>query len=62
MRVQVDQDLCIGCGLCIDTCPQVFTWNEEGKATANRNPVPPTEEDGCREAMEGCPTQAIAET
>ncbi|NLG84779.1 MAG: ferredoxin [Firmicutes bacterium] len=61
MRVKVDQDLCIGCGLCIDTCPAVFTWNEAEKATASQDPVPPEEEDPCREAMEGCPTQAITE-
>ena len=34
MKVVVDPDLCIECGACIDTCPEVFDWNDEGKAEA----------------------------
>lgn len=58
----VDQDLCISCGLCIDTCPDVFDWNDDGKADVRVNPVPEEHEDAANEAMEGCPTDAIQET
>lgn len=34
MRAFVDQDMCIGCGLCEGTCPEVFRMNDEGKAEA----------------------------
>jgi len=61
MRVKVDQDLCIGCGLCVSSCPDLFVWNEAEKATVSKDPVPYDREECCREAMEGCPTQAIAE-
>ena len=30
MKLTVDQDLCIACGACIDICPEVFDWNDEG--------------------------------
>ncbi len=35
MRVEVDQELCISCGACIDICPDVFEWNEDDKAGIN---------------------------
>jgi len=59
MRVHVDQDLCISCGTCIDTCPEVFDWNEEEKAQAVVDEVPPDVEEQAREAAESCPTNAI---
>ncbi len=31
-KVHVDEDLCIGCGLCADTCPDVFELGDDGKA------------------------------
>ena len=34
MRAFVDQDLCIGCGMCNAACPEVFELNDEGKAEA----------------------------
>lgn len=61
MRVKVDQDLCISCGLCVNSCPEVFAWNEAEKATATKDPIPADQEDCCRDAIDGCPTQAIAE-
>lgn len=60
VEVQVDQDLCIACGLCVNNCPSVFDWNKDEKADAFKNPVPQETEDCCREAIDGCPTQAIS--
>ena len=34
MRAYVDQDACIGCGLCAGTAPDVFQMNDAGKAEA----------------------------
>ena len=31
MKVFVDQDLCISCGLCISICEDVFSWNEDDR-------------------------------
>lgn len=61
MKVYVDQDLCIACGFCIDTCPAVFDWNDDGKSEAIVDTVPDGEENACRDAVEGCPTEAIKE-
>ena len=40
MRVEVDQDLCISCGLCISICEEVFSWNDDEKAQAIPDYVP----------------------
>lgn len=61
MKVYVDQDLCIGCGLCISTCEEVFSWNDDDKAQAIDSEVPAEFEEDTREAMESCPTEAIKE-
>jgi ferredoxin len=29
MKAVVDKDLCTGCGLCEDTCPEVFEMKDE---------------------------------
>ncbi len=59
MPVKVDQELCISCGACIDTCPEVFDWNEDDKAHNIVDEVPADMDDQAREAAESCPTNAI---
>lgn len=61
MRVEVDQELCISCGACIDTCPEVFSWNDDEKARSIPEDVPSELEEQAHEAVEGCPTSAIQE-
>ena len=59
MRASVDKDLCASCGVCVDTCPEVFELDEDEKAQPKVDIVPPEAEEACREAAEGCPTEAI---
>lgn len=60
MHAEVDQDLCISCGACIDTCPDVFNWNEDEKAHSVVDEVPGDMEELTSEAADGCPTEAIS--
>jgi ferredoxin len=60
MKAIVDPDLCIGCGLCEDTCPEVFRMNDDGIAyVIDPDPAPETYGDieGC---VELCPVEAIS--
>ena len=59
MRVIVDAETCIGCGLCEETCPEVFEMTDDDLATAKTGDVPAEFEDACREAAEQCPVEAI---
>lgn len=59
MKVYVDQDLCISCGLCISICDDVFSWNDDDKAQAIDEEIPEELTDDVEEAVESCPTEAI---
>lgn len=51
-------DNCIGCGLCANTCPAVFSMND-GMAVAAPGAVDPAVEASALEARDGCPVNAI---
>jgi ferredoxin len=58
MQASVDPDLCTGCGLCVDTCPQVFEMND-ALAKVIVAEIPEDAGDACREAADNCPVEAI---
>jgi len=59
MKAKVNPDLCNGTGICEQTCPEVFEL-KEGVSTVKVEEVPSDAEQNCREAAEGCPTEAIS--
>jgi len=57
MTVKVDKELCIGCGVCVQTCPEVFEFDDDGKAEViNKNGC---DECDCEDVADSCPTDAI---
>lgn len=62
MRAVVDRELCIGCGLCADTCPEVFTMMDDGLAFPIGESVAHEQYDCVQEAAEICPVEAISTT
>ena len=51
---------CIDCDLCRETAPENFTRNDDGGYSyVKKQPENPDEEAQCKEAMEGCPVEAI---
>ena len=57
MNAKVNSN-CIGCGLCANLCPAVFTMTDEGVAAA-RDEIFPDQEGQVQEAAESCPVDAI---
>ena len=60
MKAFVDQDSCIGCGMCCGVCPEVFRMNDDGKAEACGD-VTAANRGAVQEAIGGCPMEAISE-
>ncbi len=50
---------CIGCGLCVTFCPEVFEINYTGKAVAAPVEVDSYLETKALDAKERCPANAI---
>ncbi|MFA7088010.1 MAG: ferredoxin [Patescibacteria group bacterium] len=54
--IKVDQSKCVGCGMCVASCPEIFRMNADGKAEAIKK-----ESNSCSvEAAANCPVGAIS--
>jgi len=60
LRVRVNQDLCIGAGLCVLSSAEVFDQREEDGVVVLLTDAPPTRlYDAIRGAARKCPALAI---
>ncbi|HXE95092.1 MAG TPA: ferredoxin [Dongiaceae bacterium] len=57
-EVFVDQDMCIGCELCVDNLPDVFHMSSNGKAECF-DPNGATEMEIQLQAIDVCPVTCI---
>lgn len=52
----VDEELCIGCGVCAEICPDVFEiWDEKSHVAGSQGCA----NCDCEEAEASCPVDAI---
>jgi len=59
VKVNLNQEECIGCGVCAQICPEVFELNEDaGKARVIR----PEGAECAQEAADSCPVSCIEVT
>ena len=54
----IDQDECISCGACVDSCPDVFRMNDDNIAEVF-NPTGASEEE-IQDAIDSCPVSCIS--
>ena len=59
MKAIVDDKLCIGCCLCSEICPDVFSMSGD-LAIVLKDPIPAPFEAACQDAKEQCPASAIS--
>jgi len=58
MKASVNADTCIGCGLCVSTCSEVYKMDGD-KAIIYVNDIPKAAEATCKQAADECPVTAI---
>lgn len=58
MKVSIDREGCISCGLCESICPDVFRMADDGLAEVYAEPTADNEES-VQEAADSCPSSVI---
>lgn len=56
IKLKVDKDLCVGCGLCVGSYAEVFAFDDENKAEV----IGELDEATAEEAIASCPAGAIS--
>ncbi|MCK5466768.1 ferredoxin [Candidatus Parcubacteria bacterium] len=56
-KIIIDQELCIGCGVCVSLCSEVFEMQDDGKAKVINNNG--CEDCDCEDVTNNCPVGAI---
>jgi ferredoxin len=59
MKVAVNKDKCLACGVCETAAPDVFRLGDESYAIVLLEDVPANLEDAVKQAIDDCPEQAI---
>ena len=59
MKTVVNKFSCRGCGKCIYMLPDIFEWNNFGKARSISEDVPLSQLASCRLTASLCPVNAI---
>ena len=59
LKASVDKNTCIGCGICIDICPNIFEFDPQGLSEATVALIEPSLGNCVKNAADACPTHAI---
>lgn len=60
MKCKVDRDKCTGLGICESLAPAYFEVDDDGDLVQLKEDVSPEDLQSVREAIDGCPTEALS--
>ena len=60
LKIKVNKENCIGCGLCVNICPEVFAMDENGKSEVLEGDIEKFN-NAINDSIESCPVNAIEE-
>jgi ferredoxin len=60
MKVNIDKDGCISCGMCAATCPNIFRISPDDDKAEVYNEPSDKDFDCCQEAADNCPVAVIS--
>ncbi len=58
IKVNINEELCVGCGMCASLCPEVFKI-ENGKSKIKEEATLEKHKNCLKKAVENCPVEAI---
>ena len=61
MKVKINNEKCLICGMCASMMNEVFDFNDEGIVVADSSKINEENEEQVKETMENCPVGAIEE-
>lgn len=59
MKARIKNELCIGCGLCVEMCPEVFAMGDDMIAIVIVDETPANVLGEVQDAAAACPVEAI---
>jgi len=62
VQAQIDDQLCVGTGMCEATAPDLFEVGDDGTARVLVGVLPVERVEAAREAAANCPTRALGIT
>jgi ferredoxin len=61
MKYKVNKEKCMGCGLCVNLCPDVFELGEDGKSQIKEGADLEKNKKCVEEVIQSCPMRAVEE-
>ena len=59
MKINIDQDKCLRCGMCTGIAMDVFDFDDEGNIKVNEEKITEENSDSVNDAVNSCPVGAI---